>query len=186
MTRLDRRYRRSRGFTLVELMIVVVIVATLSFVAGFAYKKYMATARKSEVVAVFAEIRAKEETYRAEFSSYYGTSGSDVSFYPALGSCPAGANEPCAKTWNPPPAQWLSLNLNPGKPQLYCGYVVVAGAANVAPAGSYGAASFNNQTPNTPWWYVVATCDNDGKGAPNAIFVTTSERDTVFEQNAQY
>lgn len=176
---------RHRGFTLVELMIVVAIIITLSVVAGFAYKKYMANARRSEVIAMFAEIRAKEEVYRAEFSQYYATGASDIAFFPALGSCPLGANEPCAKTWNPPPAQWLSLNINPGKSQLYCGYVVQAGASLIAPGGTYGAASFNNQTPNTPWWYVVASCDNDGKGGTNAIFVTTSERDTVFEQNPQ-
>jgi len=55
-----------RGFTLIELMIVVAIISVLAVVAGTAYRKYADKARSSEVFAMFGEIRAKEEGYRAE------------------------------------------------------------------------------------------------------------------------
>lgn len=171
---------RSRGFTLVELMIVVAILIVLSVVAGGAYRRYLDYARKSEVYSMFAEVRAKEEAYRAEFSQYWpAAGGADNVFFPAL-----GANEPTAKSWSVgTPAFWTQLNLAPGKQQLYCGYAVATGLANQAPGGSYGASAFNNATPTTPWWYVVATCDNDGNAAVNALFWTTSQQDTVYEQN---
>jgi len=47
------------------MMIVVAIMTVLVVVALGAYRRYMDNARKSEVIAMFAEIRAKEETYRA-------------------------------------------------------------------------------------------------------------------------
>ena len=64
------RTRAQTGFTLVEMMIVVAIILVLSVVAGGAYRKYSNSARKSEVIAVFGEIKGKEEAYRAEFSQY--------------------------------------------------------------------------------------------------------------------
>jgi prepilin-type N-terminal cleavage/methylation domain-containing protein len=173
-----RRTERARGFTLVELMVTVAILITLSVVAGGAYRRYLDNARKTEVLAMFAEVRAKEEAYRAEFSVYCSTSANDTTFFPAL-----GANEPKAKVWTPTPAEWRALNLAPGKAMLYCGYAVMGGAANVMPAGSYGAAAFGNVAPTQPWWYAVGTCDNDGAPGKNAIFVTTSDKDTVYEQD---
>ena len=181
---------RSRGFTLIELMIVVSILIILSVVAMGSYRRYLDNARKSEVYGMFAEIRMREEAYRAEFSSYLSLSANDSTFCPALGagSC---TSEPCAKDWKSLCATgagvpWVYLNVTPGKSMIYCGYSVVAGLANSSPAGTYGAPAFGNATPTTPWWYAVGTCDNDGNLARNAIFVTTSDKDTVYEQDVHY
>ena len=88
--------RRARGFTLVELMIVVAIITVLAVVAGGSYRKYTNAARKTEVVAMFSEIKAKEESYRAEFSSYASSTGgaSENDLWPAL--LGAGQGEPTA------------------------------------------------------------------------------------------
>src|SRR4051812_43469966 len=122
---------RMKGFTLIELMIVVVIVGILAVVAGTSYRKYQNKGRTAEVMAMFGEFRAKEEAFRAEFNTYCGSNAANVAgcntptdetaYCPALIS-----NEPQPKLVNVPasrPAGWNLMGINPGKNQLYCGYV---------------------------------------------------------------
>ncbi len=158
---------RQRGFTLVELMIVVAIIGVLAVVAVSGYRKYSDKARASEVYAMFGEIRAKQEAYRAEFSSYCNTSTScatmanEDTVFPAL----LAANEPKAKPITGAPVGWTALGISPGKSELYCGYVAVAGfpnAASFGTAGTRGKNLYNNLTPTRVWWYMSALCDNDG------------------------
>src|SRR5258706_6989532 len=82
---------------------------------------------------------------------------------PPLGTTPG--SEPKPKTWTTGvPAQWGLLGISPTRRQLYCGYVVIAGAANALPAGTMGKDIFNNTPPTSTWWYAVAFCDNDSDG----------------------
>jgi prepilin-type N-terminal cleavage/methylation domain-containing protein len=170
------------GFTLVELMIVVAIFSVLLAVAGTAYRKYMDSGRTAEVYAMLGELRSKEEAFRAENATYLGDTVDENDFYPVL----LAAGEPAAKTWAgaATPAYWTNLGVNPGKAQLYCGYVVIAGPGGAwNNAGTNGKNIFNNTAPAVPWWYANATCDNDGRGAPNATFTTSSATTTVVTLN---
>ena len=180
---------RQRGFTLVELMIVVAIIGVLSVIAGTAYRKYADKARSSEVYSVLAEIRAKEEAYRTEFSMYCNTAATcatyatETVFFPAL---VAGA-EPRSKSIAAGlPQGWKDLGIAPGKNALYCGYVAIAGQPNAGSfgnAGTYGRNWFSNVTPSTVWWYAVATCDNDNRPAVNTMYVTGMNTNTLFVAN---
>ncbi len=177
---------RQKGFTLIELMIVVTIIGVLAMIAGTAYRKYTAKARASEVYAVFAEFRSKEEAYRTEFSTYCntaatcGTTANEATFFPAL----VAVGEPRSKSIaTGAPAGWTQLGISPGKNALYCGYVAVAGQAGVAgfaPAGVRGKQWFNNVAPATVWWYLVGTCNTDGQPAVNTMYVTGMNTNTVF------
>ncbi len=193
--------RSTRGFTIVELMVTVLIVALLSVVAGTAYVKYFARARASEVASMFGEIRNKEEAYRAEFSYYLTTSqlGSETDFYPALptgGGTPDG--EPMAKPWLPTLnvyPMWYFLGVHPGKTTTYCGYNVVACDPTRCPGGSFPSAagtwvkgSYNNIAPLEPWWVALAMCDNDGTpsdyySGKNATYATWYNNVAVASQN---
>jgi prepilin-type N-terminal cleavage/methylation domain-containing protein len=178
---------RQKGFTLVELMIVVTIIGVLAVIAGTSYHKYATRARSAEVYTVIAEFRAKEEMYRTEYSRYCNTqttcagAGSETAVFPAL----LATGEPKAKdAVTGRPAAWGEMGLNPGKNQLYCGYTVVAGAANsFANGGARGLSWFNNVTPTVPWWYLVATCDNNGAVAANTTYVTGMDKNTFFVAN---
>jgi Tfp pilus assembly protein PilE len=59
------------------MFIVVVIMTTLGLAAIRVYHRYLDQARTAEAAAVLAEIRTREEAYRAEFSSYLSTSTSE-------------------------------------------------------------------------------------------------------------
>jgi type IV pilus assembly protein PilE len=173
---------RLRGFTLVELMIVVTIVGVLSTLAVIAFGKYRIAGRRAEVYSLFGEIRTKEEAYRSEFSSYLGTDVAETNFYPVPNNTP--------QTWSPPAGgPWTQLGVNPGRSQVYCGYVVIAGTPGVTGnAGARGLAWFNNggNAPSTQWWYANASCDNDGKPATtNAEWTTSMDNTSVLETNPQ-
>ncbi len=61
---------RSRGFTLIELMVVVVIVAILVGIAYPAYVDQMRKTRRSEGKALLMEIMSAEERHYTENGSY--------------------------------------------------------------------------------------------------------------------
>jgi prepilin-type N-terminal cleavage/methylation domain-containing protein len=174
----------NRGFTLIELMIVVVIVGVLAVVAGTAYRRYLDSARTTEAYSILGELRNREEAYRAEFSQYVSEpTKSETAVFPAVDS---SCHEPCPKDVNPAtatlPAWWTSLGVNPGRTQLTCGYVAIAGDSSSAPSGSLGQELLGT-TLTTPWWYAVATCDNDGSATVNATFTTAFNTTVVSAQN---
>ena len=61
-----------RGFTLIELMIVVAIVAILSAVALPAYSDYVKRGRITEAVAALADMRVKMEQFFQDNRTYAG------------------------------------------------------------------------------------------------------------------
>lgn len=182
------RIRGFRGFTLVELMIVVVIIVILATIGAAAYKRYMARARITEVYAMFAEIRAKEEAYRAEYGTYLNVGASESAIYPAMST----GNEPVAKTWAPASAAWGQMGIRPPASQVYCGYNIVAAAANSWGTGSTFVQGFMGATaPAVDWWAAIAMCDNDNTSGTlswtdpnNAKFITSSLTTAVRDDNA--
>lgn len=62
--------RNQKGFTLIELMIVVAIVGILAAVAIPAFQKYQAKSKTSEGRINLAAIATSEVAYQAEFDTY--------------------------------------------------------------------------------------------------------------------
>ena len=61
---------KSRGFTLIELMIVVAIIAFLSAIAVPKYFHYQAKARQVEVATMLASLHTAQLVYYAEHGRY--------------------------------------------------------------------------------------------------------------------
>lgn len=63
---------RSRGFTLLELMIVVIIIGILSAMAGAQYLKTVEKSRMSEALSILGSMRSSELRFFAENNTYTG------------------------------------------------------------------------------------------------------------------
>jgi prepilin-type N-terminal cleavage/methylation domain-containing protein len=183
---------RQRGFTLVELMIVVAIIGVLAVVAVTTFRKYSDSGRAAEAMAMIGEFKTKEEAYKAEYNTYLSTDSSETALYPVLTTgCPSGQHEPCpksmpAKPWaSAPLSNWQTLGIAPTRGQLYCGYVAIAGtSAGWGNAGPNGKNIFSNATPTAPnWFYVYAECDNNWKLSGNTTYVSAFNQSTVFTKN---
>ncbi len=66
------KLHKEKGFTLIELMIVVVIVAILASVALPAYRDYVTRGRLAEVTSALIEARIKMEQYFQDNRTYVG------------------------------------------------------------------------------------------------------------------
>lgn len=155
---------RDEGFTLVELMIVVVIVAILAGVAMYVYGRSIKKARLSEVTEIFGEFSAKEEAFHAEFGRYLGAPGGENDYYPASISSSTKTDATAGR-----PDYWNRLRIK-AKDALWCQYSATAGSANDGTGmGSAGAQLWSGATPTTNWFYLKAQCDMDGNASVNSI-----------------
>ena len=172
---------KSRGFTLLELLIVVGILGLLAAVAVFGYRRWVKKSYTSEVYSMITTIKAAEETYKSETGAYRTLSASEDDFYPVLGSA---GQEPAKKPFDPAnKALWQDIGISKHSKHLYCGYAVMAGDPEVLPGGARGATLFGGVAPKVPWFYVRASCDLDGDSSKNSFYETTFDRQTVYIDN---
>ena len=86
------KLRKSKGFTLIELMVVVAIIGILAAVAVPKFLSFLARSRKSEARTTLTGVYVTSEAYFAQYE-WYGGSGSTVSTDALwrVGFAPAGA-----------------------------------------------------------------------------------------------
>ena len=75
--------KTSKGFTLVELVIVIVIVGILSIVAVPIYRGYTRKAMASEGKALVGSVQTSQKIYYAEYGMFYGMAA-NASYDPVL------------------------------------------------------------------------------------------------------
>jgi type IV pilus assembly protein PilA len=185
--------KRQRGFTLIEMMVVVVIVGILATLAVVGYRKLVQSSHLSEATNMVQSIRVAQEAYHSETQQYADISNDlSSSWYPDPSGNPNGT--PDGKhviAWGgacPNCAQpWSVLPVHVDGPVMF-GYATKAGPAGSSPAalppdisGKFNLASV---TPSpTEWYMVTAMCDLDANGSPYTYVVTTSWLNQVFTFN---
>lgn len=65
-----RYVKKSSGFSLVELMVALVIVAILMKTASMLYTKHVKRARRTDAIQTLLAMQLAEETYRASNATY--------------------------------------------------------------------------------------------------------------------
>ena len=71
--------RSKRGFTLIELMAVVVITGILATLATYGVRKYIFSTKTAEAIHMIGSIKGAEESYRSEMSTPYSPGASAIS-----------------------------------------------------------------------------------------------------------
>ena len=103
--------RKQQGFTLIELMIVVAVVALLAGIAFNAYTSQVRKSRRAEARQVLSDYATRQEKYRSNNATYgtlaniNGVAAPAGGFYtyavtfPSTGTCPSGANRGNANSY---------------------------------------------------------------------------------------
>ena len=158
--------RRSlRGFTLVEMMTVVVLVGILATLAVFGVRKYILSAKSAEAVTMMTSIKGAEEAFKAETFVYLdvSTTFDPPNWFPTttpgLRKVSWGGTTPLAN-------QWRTLGVQPDAPVQFS-YAVVAtppdGSVPVVPTDQK---AFGLPGTATQWMYIAAARSDLG-GKPN-------------------
>jgi type IV pilus assembly protein PilE len=98
-----------RGFTLVELMVVVVIVAILAAIALPSYQQHVIRGRRAAAQQLMMDVAARQEQYLADRRSYAST-------LPALGITVPAEIDPyytISLSLDTPPNPWWKITATP-------------------------------------------------------------------------
>jgi type IV pilus assembly protein PilA len=185
-----RRTLNNQGFTLIELMVVVVIIGVLSTLAVVGYRKLVDSSHATEASHMVQAIRVAQESYRAETGSYHHP-GWD-------GLCPTGSGTQTApsgkiyRNWEPAcnaggSATWERLPVHADGPVAFGYGSFASGAGRTIPA-SFGGIAITGApaTPPVNWFIIGAMSDIDGAGAPFTTVVGTSFSNQVAVFNEGY
>jgi prepilin-type N-terminal cleavage/methylation domain-containing protein len=173
---------RARGFTLIELMAVVIIVGILAVVGLVSYRRFINSSRTSEAVYMVGSIRSAEESYRAETLQYKDVSPSITTYYPRTTPDNHKSSWDTNRT-DDEAKKWKELGVRPDGPVVY-GYAVKAGGAGGTPPSLSGVLKAAPAWPSTPEpWYVVLACgDIDAKGEKSYV-VGSSFTGEIYVEN---
>jgi len=166
------KLRDQRGFTLIEMMIVVAVIAILAIVVVPQFFRESAKTKAiSEVAPMFSEIAIREEQYKIDNPTYL-----DLTACPATPSTAGIASSTCQSVTYP---GWVELRINPPESLLRCSYQVVTGNA----VGTNNPNGFVFTSPAANWYYMIATCDMDNSSTVNATFFASSVDSAIQKLN---
>ncbi|AKF06879.1 type IV pilin protein [Sandaracinus amylolyticus] len=168
------RARYRRGFTLIELMVVVAIIGVLAAVAVPAFRAQMMRARTTEAVQTLGAIRQAEDSYYGLYSQYAGSLGWNPASIPAPNT--VGSFDVAASGWE-------DLGVDPEGPVRFR-YRVWTGGPGTRPAldgaPTSGAGAGIPGFSGAEYWFVTqAQADLDGDGT-TVVFEGYSISDRVF------
>jgi len=190
--------RFARGFTLIEMMVVVIIVSVLAMLAIVGYRRLILSSNVSEANNMVQNIRVAQESFHSETQQYASISA--VALFntppPSTGWYPNNAPKGNTLTaWGAPCGNcagydWSVLPLHVDGPVRF-GYATISGLAgstvnpaSLAVSTAPGGTLTLPVTSATDWYLVAAACDLDNDGdAYNTHVYTTSWTNQLYLDN---
>lgn len=81
--------KKAKGFTLIELMIVVLIIAVLAGLAYSGYNNQVRKSRRAEAKQILADVSLRQEKWRSNNVAYLGTDSTNLE-KTTFGAVPSG------------------------------------------------------------------------------------------------
>lgn len=177
-------FRSNSGFTLVELMVAVVVLAILSVVAMVSYNKYIRKARTTEAITFLSDIKMKQETYFQTYGLYVGTSSSDNSFttgdfYPKTKNSDGYYKweMKCPEDKGSYPG-WCALGSRPTAEEGSYQYVTVGWQPKDPPVAAPDTRHIRDATRR--WWFAEARGDLDSNNVYATFRLSSELTQVVF------
>jgi prepilin-type N-terminal cleavage/methylation domain-containing protein len=167
----------NRGFTLVEMMVVVAITGLLATVAVYGVNKYIQSSKSTEAIQMIGAIKAAQEQYRIETYTYKDVSGTNtLTYYPQ--SSPTNKAYAWGDTTSVEGLGYRELGVSTDAPVRFV-YGCAAGLSNnKVPTPAMSVANWP-ATSQQPWYVVQALGDFDADGV-QSVYVSSSFTSRVF------
>lgn len=175
----------SRGFTLVELMVVVAITGVLATIGVMLVQAHFRDSKMLEAVAVIQSIRVAEEERRSEGGSYLDCSTTvGAPWYP---TSPDADQHPWRNTAHADWARWKQLGVTRPDGTRY-GFLVRAGdpgtelpAPQTVSKPTWPVAA----DLTAPWYVIQAAGDNDQDGTLNLVVAASFNGELYVENEGE-